>query len=109
MAFDEALAARIRPLLARRKGFSEKKMFGGIGFFLNGNLCAGVWKEFLVVCLSPEGSEEAQCRPHVSPFNIYGREKKSWTMIEPDVMESDADLKDWIRRAAKDAKSLPAK
>lgn len=109
MAFDEALAARVRPLLSRRKGFSEKKMFGGIAFFLNGHLCAGVWKEFLVVCLSPEDSEEAQCRPNVSPFNIYGREKKSWTMIAPAGLETDDNLKDWIRRAAKHAKSLPAK
>ena len=109
MAFDESLAARVRPLLARRKGFSEKKMFGGIGFFLKGNLCAGVWREFLVVCLSPEESAEAQCRPNVSPFNIYGREKKSWTMIEPVGVESDADLKDWIRRAAKFVGSLQEK
>ena len=109
MAFDESLAARARPLLARRKGFSEKKMFGGIGFFLNGNLCAGVWKEFLVVCLSPEESKEAQGRKNVSPFNIYGREKKSWTMIEPAAVKADADLNDWIRRAAKFVGSLPEK
>ncbi len=68
MAFDELLAKRVRPLLSRRKGFSEKKMFGGIGFSLNGNLCAGVWKQFLVVCLSPKESEEAQRRPGVGPF-----------------------------------------
>ncbi len=49
MAFDDHLAARIRSLVSRRKGFSEKKMFGGIGFLLNGNMCVGVWKEFLIL------------------------------------------------------------
>ena len=48
MSYDETTAKRVRPLLSRRKGFEEKKMFGGIGFLLNGNMCCGVWKEFLI-------------------------------------------------------------
>src|SRR5438128_2309785 len=51
MAFNEQLAERIRKVLARRKGIAEKKMFGGIGFLLNGNMCVGVWKESLIVRL----------------------------------------------------------
>ena len=50
MAFDENLAARIRTNLARKKGIAEKKMFGGIGFLLNGNMLVGVWKDSLIVC-----------------------------------------------------------
>jgi hypothetical protein len=48
MAFDEALAKRIRQGLARKKGIEEKKMFGGIGFLLNGNMLVGVWKDSLI-------------------------------------------------------------
>ena len=44
MAFSKELAERIRQGLARRKGIEEKKMFGGIGFLLNGNMLVGVWK-----------------------------------------------------------------
>ena len=51
MAFDEALAERIRQRLARKKGIEEKKMFGGIGFLLNGNMLVGVWKDSLLVRL----------------------------------------------------------
>ena len=51
MAFDEALAGRNRRRLARRKNVEERRMFGGIGFLLNGNLLVGVWKESLVVRL----------------------------------------------------------
>ncbi len=47
MAFDDSLAARIRDALARKKGVGEKKMFGGVGFPLNGNLLVGVWKASL--------------------------------------------------------------
>ena len=46
MAFNEALAERIRQALARRKNVEEKKMFGGIGFLLHGNMLVGVWKDF---------------------------------------------------------------
>jgi hypothetical protein len=43
MAFDEQLAARIRDALRRRMGIEEKKMFGGVGFMLNGNLLCDTW------------------------------------------------------------------
>ena len=45
MAFNEALAGHIRQQLARRKNVEERRMFGGIGFLLNGNLLVGVWKD----------------------------------------------------------------
>ncbi len=54
MAFSESLAERTRQALARRKGVEEKKMFGGIGFLLNGNLLVGVRKDSLLVRLGPE-------------------------------------------------------
>ena len=50
MAYDETLAARIREMLDRQTGIKEKKMFGGVGFLLNGNMLVGVWKENLIVC-----------------------------------------------------------
>ena len=63
MAFNEALAQRIRQRLARRKGIEEKKMFGGIGFLLNGNMFVGVWKDSLIVRLGPEDGDEALKEP----------------------------------------------
>ena len=55
MAFDEHLAERIRQRLARRKNVESKKMFGGIGFLLNGHLLVGIWKESLIVRLGAMG------------------------------------------------------
>jgi TfoX/Sxy family transcriptional regulator of competence genes len=54
MAFNEALAERIRRLLARCRHVEEKKMFGGVGFLLHGNLLVGVWKDSLCVRLGPD-------------------------------------------------------
>ena len=52
MTEDEILIERIRPILRRRKGFSEKRMFGGVCFMINGNMCAGTWKGALIVRLA---------------------------------------------------------
>ena len=59
MAFDETLAARIRDALARKKNIEEKKMFGFICFFLNGNALVGVWKNGLIARLGPDEGEVA--------------------------------------------------
>src|SRR5215475_6750822 len=99
MAFDEYLAARIRDALARRKGIEEKKMFGGIGFLLHGNLLVGVWKDSLIVRLGPEEGEEALKEPHVKEFDITGRAMKGWVLVEPEGVEGDDQLSDWIERA----------
>ena len=109
MAFSETLAQRIRQLLARRKGIEEKKMFGGIGFLLNGNMLVGVWKNSLIVRLGPEKGDEALMEPHVKEFDITGRPMKGWVLVEPDGVTGDDQLKGWIQRAVKFVGKLPAK
>ena len=109
MAFDESLAARIRRRLARRKNVEEKKMFGGVGFLLNGNLLVGVWKESLIVRLGPDEGEEALPEPHVRKFDITGKPMKGWVLVEPEGVEGDDQLAGWIQWAVKFVGALPAK
>ena len=109
MAFDESLAARIRDALAGKKGVEEKKMFGGVGFLLNGNMLVGVWKDSLIVRLGPDEGDEALKEPHVREFDITGRAMKGWVLVEPDGVEADEQLADWIGRATKFVGKLPAK
>jgi TfoX/Sxy family transcriptional regulator of competence genes len=109
MAFSEALAGRIRRRLARRKNVEEKKMFGGVGFLLNGNLLVGVWKESLVVRLGEEEGEEALKEPHVKEFDITGRPMRNWVLVGPEGVQDDEQLRAWIRRAMKFVGALPAK
>ena len=109
MAFSEALAERIRQRLARRKGIVEKRMFGGIGYLLNGNMLVGVWKDSLIVRVNPEESDEALKEAHVSEFNITGRSMKGWVLVAPEGVEDDNQLSGWIQRAMKLVGKLPAK
>jgi TfoX N-terminal domain len=95
-AFDATLAERIRQGLAPRKNIDEKKMFGGIGILLNGNMLVGVWKDSLIVRLGPEEGQEALLEPHVKEFAVVGRLMKGWALVEPeDVVEGDR-LKGWM-------------
>jgi TfoX/Sxy family transcriptional regulator of competence genes len=110
MAFNEALAERVRHLLARRKNVAEKKMFAGIGFLLNGNLLVGVRKDSLLVRLGPEQGNEALREAHVSEFNITGRgPMKGWIVVGLEGLKSDDELKGWIQRAVKFVGTLPKK
>jgi len=109
MAHDENLAARIREALARKKGIAEKKMFGGLGFLLNGNLLVGVWKDSLIVRLGNEQGEAALLEPHVKEFDITGRPMRNWVLVEPEGVSEDDHLKGWIQRAVKFVSKLPGK
>ena len=109
MAFSESLAARIRDALARKKNIEEKKMFGCICFFLNGNALAGVWKDRLIARLGPDEGELALLEPHVRAFDITGKAMRNWVAVEPEGVEDDDQLTDWIEQAVKFVKTLPKK
>jgi TfoX/Sxy family transcriptional regulator of competence genes len=109
MAYDEGLAQRIREVMVDLPGFEEKKMFGGVGFMLQGNMACGVNKNDLIVRVGPGKDEESLAEPHVRPFDLTGRPMKGWVYITPDGVESDHDLKRWVQRGVDFALSLPPK
>ena len=109
MAYSEALADRIRQAFGRCRGLAEKKMFGGVGFLLHGNLCVGVWKTSLIARLDPAEAQSFLQQPHVRVFDITGRPMKGWLLVEAEGLESDEQLAAWIERAATFVRSLPAK
>lgn len=109
MAVDESLAARIRDALARTKNVEEKKLFGCVCFFLDGNVLAGVWKDRLIARLGPDDGEAALREPHVGTFDITGRSMRNWVAVEPEGVEDDSQLTDWIERATKFVETLPRK
>ena len=76
MAYDEALAEHVREALSGRGGLSERKMFGGIGFMLNGNMAVGVHGDELIVRIAPERTDEALAQPHTRVFDMTGRPMK---------------------------------
>lgn len=109
MPFDSGLAERMRPAFLPRAGAGEKNMFGGIGFFVYGNMCCGIWKDLMVIRLSPEEGAKALQEKHVRVMDITGKPMKGWLFIEPAGYKKDADLLRWIDRAYAFASSLPRK
>lgn len=109
MAFSESLAARIRDALARRRNIVERKMFGCLCFLLNGNALAGFWKNSLIARLGPDEGEAALREPHVRAFDITGKPMRNWVVVEPDGIEDDEQLSQWIERAVKFVGTLKKK
>ena len=109
MASDQVLQERIRSILKRRRGFSERRMFGGVCFMMNGNMCVGTWNGSLIVRLDKSKHDETLAQPHTKPADMNGRVMRGWALVEPAGIESEDDLTAWVDRAAEFAGSLPAK
>ena len=109
MAFDAGLADRIREVLSGEPGLSEKKMFGGIGFMLDGNMCAGVQRESLIVRVPPEQYEHYVAQPSVNQFPTAERPMKGWITVGPDGIAEDEELSNWLQWGIAVARSLPPK
>lgn len=107
MAYDLKLAERIHKAIAKKEGFTQKQMFGGLGFLLNGNMCMGVWKNSLIVRLDPEEYELARREPGVKEFDITGRPMKGWILVAPAALKGKR-LKEWIDEAIDFVKELPS-
>ena len=107
MAFDEALAARVRPLV--QGVATEKKMFGGLAFLVGGNMSVGVHGDALIVRVDPSDTQKALAERGVRVFDLTGRPMKGWLLVSKEVLGSDHALAAWVGRSVSYARSLPAK
>jgi hypothetical protein len=109
MAYDETLAGRIREVIGDIDGeVTERKMFGGLAFMLNGHMFTGVVGDELMLRLGDAGAGQALRREHVREMDFTGRPMKAMVFVEPAGLEGDA-LGEWVTSAAAFAKSLPPK
>jgi TfoX/Sxy family transcriptional regulator of competence genes len=109
MAYDETLAARIREITGGIDGeVTERKMFGGLAFMLNGHMFTGVVGDELMLRLGDAGAEAALRREHVREMDFTGRPMKAMVFIEPAALDGDA-LGEWVTSAAAFAQSMPPK
>ena len=109
MAYDEYLAERVRNVIGKKRGVSEKKMFGGLGFMLAGNMACGIVGEKLMLRLGEEGAAAALGQEHAAPMDFTGKPIKTMVFVEPDGIENDRDLGRWVGKALAFAKTLPPK
>ena len=109
MAYDEAVAARMRGLMEGLRPYTEKRLFGGIAFFVNGNMACGVIGDRIMVRVGPEDYEEALARPHAGPFDMTGRPMRGWVSVEAAGHASEEGLAGWVEQGVAFAATLPAK
>jgi len=96
MAYSEAIAARIRKVLAGRGGVVEKKMFGGLAFLARGKMLIGVLGGKVVARCRPEDQPKLLRPPHVKPMDFTGRPMKGWLYVTGPSVASPAGLRKWI-------------
>jgi len=109
MAFDQGLAQRIREQLADTGGLTEKQMFGGLAFLVDGNMCVGVIGEELIARVGLDGTDAALERPGSRLFDFSGRPMKGWITVDPAALEDDDALAAWIDDALGFVRTLPPK
>ena len=110
MAYDERLAERVRELLAAESGVSEKRMFGGLAFLLDGNMAVAASSQGgLLVRVGPDAFDDALARKGASPMEMRGRPMMGWVRVAPDALTRKPQLESWVRRGLGFARTLPSK
>jgi TfoX/Sxy family transcriptional regulator of competence genes len=109
MAYDEALADRIRDMITARSDVTERKMFGGIAWMLGGNMAIGVLGEDMLVRLDRGDAERALAEPDTRVFDMTGRPAPGMVVVAGHAVAGDGELARWVDAGADHAASLPPK
>ena len=109
MAYDEKLAGRVREILGKSKGITEKKMFGGLCFLYKGNMLGGVLKDDLIVKYDKAEHEKIISQKHVRPFDFSGKPMAGIAYVGPAGIKTKKDLARWVEMCKAHAASLPPK
>ena len=109
MAYDEDLANRVREVVGTEKGVTEKRMFGGLAFLINGHMAVSASGQGgLLLRVDPAETDTLLKDPAARPFEMRGREMDGWVRVDADELD-DGVLQRWVRIGVTYARSLPAK
>jgi TfoX/Sxy family transcriptional regulator of competence genes len=110
MPYDEDLANRLREQLAGEDGVTERRMFGGIAFLLDGNMSvAASGQGGLLVRVGPAATDDAAARPHARVAVMREREMRGWIRVESEGVRTTRQLASWVRRSVAFVRTLPPK
>ncbi len=109
MAYDEKLVGRIRDSVFGTPGLSEREMFGGLCFSVNGHMACGVQKKDLVVRVGPENHARALSRKHTRPMDFTGKPMRGYVYVSSAGYKSKSDLERWIEQGIEFVETLPPK
>jgi hypothetical protein len=110
MAYDEQLANRLREELADQDAVTEKAMFGGLAFLIQGNMAVSASRHGgLMTRVGPDASEDALAHEHTELIVMRGRPMAGWIYVAPEGVKTRRQLSAWVRRAVDFARTLPPK
>ena len=110
MAYDVELADRIRAVVQAEPGLTERRMFGGLAFLIQGNMAVSASSQGgLLLRVDPAETESLISEPHVRRFEMRGRKMDGWLRVDAEAVEADDDLRGWVRHGVTYARSLPPK
>jgi TfoX/Sxy family transcriptional regulator of competence genes len=109
MAYDLGLAQRIREALNGRPDISERRMFGGLAFLVDGKMFVGVQDSTLMARVGPERHKDALTVPHVREMDFTGRPRKGYVYVDAPGLVDDHDLQAWVQWCASFVAGLPSK
>ncbi len=109
MAYDEGLAERLREAFQSRRGVSEKRMFGGVAFMVDGHMAVGIVGDSLMARVGPEQHAKLLRMKHVREMDFTGRPMKGFVYVAPAGFDSHAELLAWVERCVRFVSTLPKK
>jgi TfoX/Sxy family transcriptional regulator of competence genes len=109
MTFNEITAVKVRNLMEKAPGLSERRVFGGVAFMVGGNMCCGVIEDHLVVRVGPKSYENALREPHTRPMDLTGRPLAGFVSVAPEGFDTQDALLKWIDRGLDFVRTLPVK
>lgn len=110
MAYDDNLADWVREALKGERSLEEKRMFGGVGMMLNGNMAVAVrGKGGLLVRIDPDDADDVLREPGAKLMKMRGKAMRGWITVEPSACADRAAVRGWVKRGVAYARSLPKK
>jgi TfoX/Sxy family transcriptional regulator of competence genes len=110
VAYDEALADRIRDLVAGESDLTEQRMFGGLAFLIAGNMAvAASGQGGVLVRVDPEQADALIAATNARLMEMGGRRMRGWLRVDPEDVRTKRELAKWVELGTTYARSLPAK
>jgi len=109
MVYNEKMDKKLEEIISEWSNSTKQKMFGGTGYLINGNMVAGIHKDFYILRLGEKNTSNALKLPEIELFNMTGRAMKGWIMAEETAFTNKNDLAKWLTKAKQFVDTLPIK
>lgn len=107
MTLKEEMDSKIYKFISKWKNTKRKQMFGGYGYYINGNMIAGIHGKNYVLRLGVDEAKTATKLSTFKNFTVSGKTRKGWVIASPDALSEEKTLQEWLNKARKYVDTLP--